>query len=311
MLSPLAHSAPTQPHYNASTEPNRPKPSPYDPPSDLEPWGLSVRLHPLLEKSDVKISREIAWDTADPEKPKIVSNRLVVETGDNADHIHVRSWPGEKLQFIVNGKSYVVDAKAKDGTEQGLFINARGGNDTVIVDDDVKLALDVDGGDGDDHLQAGGGRSRLYGQSGNDLIRLGSGIGYAEGNDGDDTIINGKGNAVIYGNKGNDRLYAGFGAPTKQTYLDGGDGKDWLYAGSGHTVLHGGNDDDHLIGHDSTTFYTGEGNDHVMRNLRKDRIDAGANDHFDRTQGSAYTEVKPSNAGENGFTVAEKEGASG
>ena len=249
------------------------------------------------------ISREISWNPSDPENPQILMNRLVVETGDGVDHIHLRTWPGDKLQFIINGRSYVLDAKAQQGPEQGLWIQTKGGNDTVTIDDDVEIRVDVDAGDGDDYVQAGGARSRLYGGRGNDVLRLGSGLGYAEGNDGDDTIIGGRGNAVMYGNKGKDRLYAGFGVATKQSYLDGGDGKDKLYAGSGHTVLHGGNDDDHLVGHDSTTFYTGKGRDHIWNNLSKDRIYADANDHFDRSQGSAFTEVKPSNAGKQGFTV--------
>lgn len=308
MLSPLADAPANARHLVPGVEPDKPKPSPYDPPSDLEPHTIDVRTHELFVKDNVKFRREIAWDTSVPQTPKIVSNWLMVETGDGADHVHLRSWPGDKLQLNINGKSYLIDVKEKEGPEQGLWIDVKGGNDTVIVDDDVKIRINVDGGDGNDCIQAGGGRSRLYGEGGDDTLRLGSGLGYAEGNDGDDTIIGGRGNAVMYGNKGDDRLYAGAGATTKQSYLDGGDGKDMLYAGNGHNVLHGGNDDDHLVGHDRTTFYTGKGRDHVWNNLRQDRIYAGADDCFDLTQGSAFTEVKPSNAGQQGFTVHGTEG---
>lgn len=304
MLSPLAGSATFNPNYTASIEPHKPKPSPYEPPSDLKRSVLDVRTHPVLEKDDVKFSREIVWDARDPKKePKIVSNRLVIETGDKADDIHVRSWPGDKLQILINGKSYVVDANGQKDTQQDLVIKTNGGNDSVIIDNDVKNSVDVEGGDGHDYMQSGGGRTRLYGGRGDDFMRLGSGLGYAEGNEGDDTMIGGTGNAVMYGNKGRDRMYGGLGSATKQSYLDGGDDADEIYSGNGHTVSHGGNGDDLMVGHDRTTFYTGKGNDRICNNRLKDRIYAGTNDVFQRNQGSTFREVKPSEAGTQAYRV--------
>jgi Ca2+-binding RTX toxin-like protein len=165
----------------------------------------------------------------------------VVETGDDADRIHVRSWPGDKLQFIINGTSYLLDAKAPQGPEQSLWIKANGGDDRVIVDDDVKHVLQVDGGRGHDFIQAGGGISALFGGAGNDNL-----------------ILGGQGNTLLFGNEGNDRLYAGVGNANKQNFLDGGDGDDSLYAGTGNNVLNGGNGRDHLTGYARTAFYNGE-----------------------------------------------------
>ena len=95
----------------------------------------------------------------------------------------------DKLQFIINGTSYLLDAKAPQGPEQSLWIKANGGDDRVIVDDDVKHVLQVDGGRGHDFIQAGGGISALFGGAGNDNLILGGNDGYAEGNDGDDLIL--------------------------------------------------------------------------------------------------------------------------
>jgi len=200
-------------------------------------------------------------------------------------------------------------SKKKETAIKNCGSTPPGGDDTVIIDDDVKLRVTVEGGEGHDFIQAGGGRSRLYGGLGNDTLRLGSGLGYAEGNDGNDTLIGGSGNTVIYGNKGSDLLLAGFGPTHKQSYLDGGDDGDVLVSGSGHTVAHGGNQNDVLIGNHfgRTTFYTGKGNNEIWNNHRHDRIYASANDRFDRTTGSAFTEVKPSNVGEQGFTVKEQQ----
>ncbi|MFL1416856.1 M91 family zinc metallopeptidase [Pseudomonas fildesensis] len=304
LSSAHAYSAPTRNHSTPPAALDKPAPSPYATPSDLTPGRLNVKMHPLHVNGDVKISREIVWDPSDPNDPEIMSSRLVVETGNNADDIHVRSWPGGKLQIFVNGTPYLFNAEEQQGPPQGLWIKTKGGNDRIKIDDDVKIRVDVDAGDGDDQVQAGGGRTRLYGQGGNDVLRLGSGLGYAEGGDGDDTLMGGSGNNVMYGNKGNDRIYAGAGAATKQSHLDGGDGNDRLYAGNGHTVMHGGNDDDQLIGHDRTTFYTGKGHDRIWQNKVGDRVFANASDHFDRTRGSTFTPVIPSSAGEQGFTIS-------
>ncbi|MBJ2246629.1 hypothetical protein [Pseudomonas haemolytica] len=47
MLSPLTQPA-VSPNYTASTEPEKPKPSPYDPPSDMTPGVPNIRTHRLL-----------------------------------------------------------------------------------------------------------------------------------------------------------------------------------------------------------------------------------------------------------------------
>ncbi|CAI8850498.1 Effector protein [Pseudomonas marginalis] len=275
----------------------------FTPPTDLTPGIVNRRTHTLLVDGDTKISRVVDWDPSDPEKPEILTSYLHLQTGNAADRIHVRSWSVDKLQIFINDKPHLVDINTNERSEHELFIESHGGDDTVIIDDDVKLRVSVQGGDGNDYLQAGGGRSRLFGGAGSDILQLGSGLGYAEGNDGDDTIMGGPGNGVMYGNKGKDLLIAGFGPSTRQTYLDGGDDNDVLLSGSGHTVAHGGNGDDVLAGYERTTFYTGKGNDTIWNNQRKDLIYAKATDGFDRTRGSTFTEVKPSNAGNLGFSV--------
>lgn len=272
MLSLYAYAPATARHLVPGVEPVTPTRSPYDPPTDLAPGARDVRTHELLKKGDVTFNREITWSTVGSDKPKIVSNRLVIESGNDADKIQVRSWPGDKLQFLVNGQSYVLDAQAQKGPQQSLLIKTNGGGDSVIIDPDVKHTVEIQGGDGDDDLQAGGGPTGLFGQGGDDSLRLGSGSGYAEGNDGDDIIRGGSGNTIMLGNNGNDRLYAGFGDAHKNNILQGGDGDDSLYAGSGDNHLQGGGGDDHLVGHDRTSFYTGEGHDRIWNKQSQDRI---------------------------------------
>lgn len=178
-----------------------------------------------------------------------------------------------------------------------------GGDDRITIDPNVSIAVRIDAGDGDDTVQAGGGYTSVYGGRGNDHIRLGDGVGYAEGNEGDDTIAGGSGHAVMYGNNGNDRLYAGSGPAGKYSHLDGGAGEDQLYAGSGHTVLNGGLGNDRMVGHDDTTFYTGEGHDTVRAEGRKARIHAKTTDRLFGAEASIITPLTPSQAGRQAFNI--------
>ncbi|WP_411388681.1 M91 family zinc metallopeptidase [Pseudomonas sp. MPB23] len=312
MQLPLIHSTAS---YNDNTPRrkihDKPPPSPYTPPTDLTPGIVNRRTHVLHVDGDVKINRVVDWDPTNPQNPEILASWLSVETGDRADHVHVRNWPGGKLQILINGKSHLFDINTPQDRKQQLWIDTKGGDDRVIIDDDVTLPVSVDGGDGNDYLQAGGGRTKLYGGRGNDILRLGSGLGYAVGNDDNDILIGGSGNAVMYGSKGKDLLIAGCGPATQQSYLDGGEDDDVLISGNGHTVSHGGKGNDLLVGKHAgrTTFYTGKGLDEIWNNQCQDRIYAGATDHFDRTKGSAFTEVKPSNAGRQGFKAEAAPGA--
>lgn len=264
MLSPYAYAPATVRHLVPSVEPVKPARSPYDPPSDLAPGAKAVRTHELLKKGDVTFSREITWSTVGSEKPRIVSNRLIVESGNDADNIQVRSWPGDKLQFIVNGKSYVLDAQAQQGPQPSLLIKANGGDDKVSIDDDVMHVVEIHGGEGNDILKAGGGPTGLFGGGGNDELWLGRGFGYAQGDDGNDLIVGGYGTSVMFGNNGNDRIYSKTGAKDSKNLMFGGDGNDVLYAPDGENHLNGGNGNNQLFVNDRTTRYNGGGSDRVQ-----------------------------------------------
>ncbi|MHA4967545.1 M91 family zinc metallopeptidase [Pseudomonas extremorientalis] len=256
----------------------------------------------LVDNGYMTIKREAMWDLSEDE-PRLKRVSLVVDTGNKADTVYVGKSPDGRLNLQINGNAYAFDSTDQKGQPINLQINTRGGNDSVTISPDVNNPATIDGGDGDDALTAGGGKTHLLGCAGNDTLRLGSSTGYAEGNNGDDILIGGSGNTVMYGNNGNDRLYAGAGPVNKQSYLDGGSGDDRLYAGNGHTILHGGKGNDQLVGYDRTTFYTGKGKDQIFNNRRGDLIYAKAGDAYDSSQGSTFTKVKTSNAGDEGFRV--------
>lgn len=256
--------------------------------------------HPFLDDGNLKAFGQSVWEH---DLTYSVSNSLILETGDNADQIHIsQSRPGQ-LDVRVNGQLYCFDSEDQDGQPLTFHLKTHDGDDKVRIDANVRQPITVDAGDGNDQVRAGGGDTRLFGGAGNDQLRLGSGLGYAEGNDGDDMIFGGSGDSVIYGNEGNDRIYAGAGPKGKSSYVDGGRGNDRLYAGNGHTVLHGGAGDDCLIGHDRTTFYTGDGSDTIIANRTGDLIYAQSSDAIKRLNRSVLTTVTTDHSPLSGFAI--------
>ncbi|GAB2874601.1 hypothetical protein GCM10027277_49790 [Pseudoduganella ginsengisoli] len=102
----------------------------------------------------------------------------------------------------------------------------KGGNDTVIMDDDTtERGTDyINLGDGDDYAYAGWGNDTVDGGNGNDIMY---------GRDGDDKLNGDAGDDILYGNNGNDTL-------------NGGSGDDVLKGGTGSDILNGGDGNDQL-----------------------------------------------------------------
>jgi len=114
------------------------------------------------------------------------------------------------------------------------------GNDRITVSDRITLPSTLDGGNGNDRLQGGGGSDLLLGGAGCDRLTA---------HKGNDTLRGGDGTDVLDGGAGNDVLRAGTG----NDVLLGGDGNDDLRGGTGNDVLFGGAGCDELSGGAGTT----------------------------------------------------------
>lgn len=140
-----------------------------------------------------------------------------------------------------------------NGSVTQIRVDGGAGDDIIVILDEVMQRARIDGGDGNDYLQAGGGDTRIdggdgddeiYGGSGNDRIYGGSGINLIFGGPGNDTIVGGRDNDEIYGEDGNDRLLGRDGGDV----LDGGSGRDRIRGGRGDDLLDGGAGSDRLLG---------------------------------------------------------------
>ncbi len=143
------------------------------------------------------------------------------------DNVHISKADG-LLGFLglyevnVNGHTQFMTKHQLENTNFDLGA----GNDTLVVDSDVKANITANGGSGNDVLIGGGGNDHLSGGCGNDVI-LGRG--------GNDQICGGDGNDWLFGGRGNDDLF-------------GGRGRDVLVGGRGHDDLVGGRGRDVQIG---------------------------------------------------------------
>ena len=274
--------------------------------TDQRPFSTTrIEYNPLHRDNDVEITRErtVRYSTNKALSPSLTNDALVIKTGDQADTVHIGKGKNGALTAKINEQTYSIQPSEELGSGQKLVIQTQGGNDTVTIDDEVESEVIVEGGDGDDVINAGGGRSRIFGGAGNDTIRLGRGTGYAEGNDGNDTIYGGRGKSVLYGNNGNDRLFGYTGPDANPTYIDGGAGNDLLVGGSAHSVMNGGLGNDTLLGKGRSTFYSGNGNDCVISNNKEDLIYAKPTDQIRKQNDTRFIPVTYENVGKTGITV--------
>lgn len=153
----------------------------------------------------------------------------------------------------------------ESGELENYYINAGGGNDTVIggLGNDFLV-----GGAGDDELTGNEGNDSFIGGGGNDVIDGGIGADSLDGGDGNDSLVGGDGNDTLLGGAGNDTLVGGLGVLDS---LDGGDGDDVITDADGVRLVRGGAGNDTISvtftaqnpGVSSTILQGGDGDDQV------------------------------------------------
>jgi Ca2+-binding RTX toxin-like protein len=135
-------------------------------------------------------------------------------------------------------------------TTTAQFINAQGGDDTIMLEGNTSDT--VFGGSGDDYLSGGGGNDTLSGGSGNDDILGGAGADIISGGSGSDFLA-GDNDAVPMSEHGVDTI-------------NGGGGDDTLYGGGAADILSGG------TGNDTFLYRVGFGSSNESRVGAADRI---------------------------------------
>ena len=230
----------------------------------------------------------------------------------------------ENIQLIEGSEFADFIAPYQDFPIGSATINGYGGDDEIIISMAIgSFGPSVDGGDGDDVIDAGSifQQTFLSGGDGNDMITTGrNSQSFGAGGDGDDTIIS-YGSAS--GGAGNDTielLSAGNATPIRVS-ANGGEGDDTISVdlsdpfsgppeariegGSGGDTLTGGNGNDDITsfefdsnstsapdnGTEQDTLIGGAGSDHLFAGIG-DNVDGGADsDRITLFLGSSQTGV--------------------
>jgi Ca2+-binding RTX toxin-like protein len=107
----------------------------------------------------------------------------------------------------VNGQMQYMSKAELERTQ----FNLGAGDDVMVVSEDVKANIKVNGGQGNDVLITGGGNDRVQGGAGQDIIYTAAGHDTVHGNQGNDWIHGGGGNDTVNGGSGTDKLDGGEG----------------------------------------------------------------------------------------------------
>jgi Ca2+-binding RTX toxin-like protein len=175
--------------------------------------------------------------------PGPIDNTVHGTSGD--DNVHISKAPGllgalGLFEVNVNGNVQYMTQQQLEHTKFELGA----GNDTLVVDSNVKADITANGGAGNDVMIGGGGDDKLSGGNGDDIIFGRGGNDCINGGNGNDWLFGGRGDDKINGNNGNDKLYGGRGDDD----LHGGRGSDDLHGGPGNDKLDGGRGHDHNDG---------------------------------------------------------------
>jgi len=212
-----------------------------------------LHTHRLHLDKNVRVERQQLKAPPDYRGP---ADHLRFTIGGSDNRVHL--YQSDHLVLDINGWRYHLTTVSSG---QVIVLDTQGGDDDIRVDDEVRIAVFIHSGAGNDRLFCGGGFTKVDAGPGNDRIFTRSGASYIEAGDGNDIVsAHGNGPMTVYGGQGHDTLSAGEGS----CFIDGGQGDDVLLGGKGHNVLSGGDGDDQITpGLGRTTIYTGTGTDFV------------------------------------------------
>lgn len=154
-----------------------------------------------------------------------------------------------RLYEIASGGLSRVDGGTGDDTIRGIADGSffgGGGNDAFEIETGADSTLD--GGSGDDVMTIGEGvNSTIRGGAGNDYFDVTGEVITLRGGEGNDTVSGALLTSSVYGEGGDDLLRVAAG-PSSPVYVYGGDGTDTLDgSGSENIVLEGGAGDDLIV----------------------------------------------------------------
>src|SRR3989344_253419 len=116
--------------------------------------GTSIQtyLHPFLNDGNLKASGQSIWERG---YSFSLNNSLLLETGNDADQVHISQASDDQLNIRLNGRLYRFASHDNDGKPLTLYLKTHGGNDHVHIDANVMQPIVIEAGNGNDRIQPG------------------------------------------------------------------------------------------------------------------------------------------------------------
>lgn len=194
-------------------------------------------------------------------------NQAVIQGSNGVDTLVIGQSATGELTVTSGGATLTVDE-----TVRIIQVNGNNGADNITIGDirDVgRIRLIVDGGNGDDTIDAS-------------AARLGSARFEVRGGDGSDTITGSQTEDILFGGNGDDFIVAAGGNDTVDgeagaDVIDGGDGDDSLRGGADDDTIDGGAGADTVDGGlDNDVISGGDGDDSLRGNFGDDNLNGQA-----------------------------------
>lgn len=187
-----------------------------------------------------------------------------------------------------SGKTTIEINNADPSFGEYDFASGGSGNDS-IYGDAGEFIEKLFGGSGDDLIKAYGGEDHLEGGAGNDTLYGGDGADRILGDGGIDKITAGAGTDWVEGGDGDDFIDGG----DDDDDIDGGNGNDYIYGGAGFDEIRGGSGNDVLAGHKTgdtmVVIYGEDGDDEIFASLVTNGSDFDMPHEYDATATAALT----------------------
>ncbi len=209
------------------------------------------------------------------------NKRLFLNTVDEAETFKLQGTGASSNETV---KVIAFNYKQEYQGVNKIYADAGENNDVIEVEN-IAIAVEFSGGNGNDQLQGGNandllkgdkGADKLEGRDGNDTLEGGEDNDLLEGGEDNDILHGNTGSDLIIGGQGNDKLYADAGSEKGNDILFGEAGEDELYGGLSNDILSGGDDADTLRGDaGNDELYGDAGNDLLIGEVGNDKISGG------------------------------------
>ena len=217
-------------------------------------------------------------DGNDTIKTSQTSNTIEFGEGITKENIY---FSGDKYDLVISFNNSEGSIRIQNGIASEIINKYIFSNGLTLNHQNITGMLTTKGTEGDDIITGSNKNDRIYGYGGNDTINGNGGNDTIYGGSGNDSITPGRGADVMYGEDGDDTIKVAYDVSGNNDpkYIDGGAGNDYIETMGGNDTIIGGPGNDLFYdsqGGDELFIYNlGDGNDTIKNWLGNDILEFG------------------------------------